>query len=410
MLQRHQQIQPKIAWEAHIGSIQSRNNIISQGAFIYIGTCGEKWNQADRGDGVYCLRAATGEIVWFSPTYSDVNEITLARTDLIVPTDSGEIFILEKKSGAIKNVLRLDGPIFSKPLVRISERTWSAIIVSAHGKIYELDAGQNVAISLGDLGYPVRANLTYLDVAPFPILLVLTETGYLMKCTLFNGKIKAETVRQIKYIGFNSRTRNLNIEDTDAYLHAVPARENNLIFGGYARDTYYDDAPLYCINVETGEELWRAHHLAGINFGNCRTTPLIVGGELVVSLSYADSVYFLNKYNGRVSGEILLGQTVFQQWSSPVAIGKSHAVVSRIDGVVSVIDIRHRKLVASVSLAAAEIERLKSTEPIGAFPLGPWEPPIGGICGTPLVKGNRIFVGATSGRLVAIDVFARQST
>ena len=80
-----------------------------------------------------------------------------------------------------------------------------------------------------------------------------------------------------------------------------------------------------------------------------------------------------------------------------------------MDGVCSVIDVQEGKLVASISLATAEAEalmRINENRPYesNSYALYPGDVPIGGICGTPLVVYNRVFVGTTSGQVTALKL------
>lgn len=384
-----------IVWQVQVGSFQSRSSIVLDGGEVYVGTCGDEWNVRDRLDGVHCLSWETGKERWFTPTLADVNEIAVAGADLIVPTDSGDVLVLDREDGGIRRILNAGSAVLGRPIVYRSFGSWSALFASIDGSVFWLEGGANELKCLGKVEGGLRASLVPLGNDAF---LAAAENGGLYKGEMKSGELLSHSVIDLPTTGFGASPS----------ISASPLVTGNLAFVGYARDTYYDSPAVACIDHQREEIVWIAP--AGeSSFGNVRSTPALVDGLLVVASSYSDSVQLLDPKSGIIVAEVLLGQSVYQQWSAPVPLGPHHVGLGRVDGVYSIIDVRARRLVASISLATAATERLTSvgrhTHSNGTFALYPGEAaPSGAICATPAYDGRRLIVGTTDGRLTAVDV------
>lgn len=389
-----------ILWNTKVGSIQSRTSLIVSGDYLYVGTCGDSWNKRDRKDGVHCLNVRTGRDVWFSPTLSDVNEMALVGKDLIVPTDVGDVLVIDVTDGEIRFIVRADSAVYGKPIVYRSLGGWSAILASVEGTIYRLESGAQELVPIGGIGGGLRANLSPIGYDAF---LAATENGRLVKARMSNGVILSHEIASIPPGKFGG---------TPA-ISASPIMMGDLAFVGYARETYDENAAVACINVRTEELAWTGGKVED-HVGNVRTTPVIVDDKLIVASAYTNAIHLLDPASGLVTGSVQLGQSVFQQWSSPVALSDRHVAVGRVDGVCSIIDVRTEKLVTSISLATADTEKLAQREDLHdgeTFQLYPGEPaPAGAICGTPTVDGRTLILGTTDGNVAAISLDLQTSS
>lgn len=392
------QLKPHFNWKARVGGIQSRSRIIQHRDTIIVGTCGESWNKRDGRDGVYCLSKLNGNQIWFTPTLSDVNEFVLAGSNLIVPTDAGDVIVLDANSGAIGNILRADAPVLGAPIVHRVPGGWTAIFASLIGTIYSLSAHDRELRILGSIDGGIRAALTSLDPDTF---IAVTETGSVVKTTVEHNRLHSHEIARApasKYGGPVSITATPLIVGRHAYV-------------GYARETYDALPAVFCIDTLREEIVWKASPAGPKDyFGNTRTTPIIINNKLAIASAYTDSLLFLDPNNGAVINQTKLGQATFQQWSSPIIVGSNMIAVGRVDGVLSIIDSDEQKLLASVSLATAATERLRESdagetgEP--TFKLYPGEPaPEGAICGTPVSSDGTIYVGTTDGTLASIRMY-----
>lgn len=393
-------LSPREAWRQHIGGIQSRNSFVSNGTRLYIGTCGDVWNVRDRNDGVYCLSRADGEIQWFTPTTADVNELCLAGSSILAPTDAGDVFVLNAMTGDIEAVYRADSAVLGKPLVIDSVGGWSAIFASLAGTIYLIGEHSRDLHPLGEISGGIRASLVSLSPSEF---VAATEDGRLVK-----GLVRD---RELLTHELASAPPDTQWGDPVSFT-AAPVLAGNKLYGGYARSTYGDHPAVFCFDLKDDRIEWvaKAEVGVGISFGNVRTTPALIGDKLVVASAYTEGVDIIEARTGKFVQRVVLGQNVFQQWSSPVPAGSDRIALGRIDGVCSVIDVVAGSLVAAISLETAETERLaelnKSDEYSKEnFALYPGEPaPDGAICGTPYSDDGMLFAGTTNGVVIGVQL------
>ena len=384
------------AWRTQVGGLQSRNRVLDGGEVLFVGTCGDTWNVRDRSDGVHCISKRTGQSLWFTATLADVNEMVLAGTDLLVPTDIGDLIIIDAATGAIKTIHRVDSAVLGQPLVYRFGSRWSALFASVAGVIYSVDSNDDQLLALGTLDGLIRANLVPTGPQGF---LAATDSGQIIKVSMDHNDLQSEVLARApsgKYGG-------------GASITATPLLAGDLAYVGYARSTYDDEPAVFCLNWRSGELLWSAQGRADETYGNVRTTPALIGDRLAIASAYSDAILFVDAATGTYIGDVKLGQSVFQQWSSPVSVGTDIVALGRVDGVVSLIDSRSLKLLTSISLQTAGSEPLTKlpSGPSGdeVFGLYPGEPaPAGAICGTPLSSDNMLYVGTTDGHLGAISI------
>jgi len=393
-------------WVASVGSIHSRNNLLAASeSRLIVSTSGLDWNIQDPSDGIYCLDTFSGRVLWFARTKGDANEISLVGGWVVAPTDAGEVQVISLDQGQTEHVHHVGSPVFGKPHTVEHFGDWTASFVAHNGSVWILtDRGANCR-QVGEIKGRVRATPAPLNDGSF---VIASEEGDVFRCSFHRNGFSAHKIASLEYMGFGAAG-----QSQPAVISAKPLVHRNRIYLGFARDTYYDELPLVCLDPRGGI-IWHNGRVRDLSifdnknpgFGNVRTTPLLAGGRLIVTPAYSDSVYFLDPNTGIVRDRVRLGQNVFQQWASPVAIGSKHVAVGRVDGVLSVIDIVSTRLAASISLATPETEtvtRHNAGKPYPAdYSLLPGEVPVGGICGTPTVVGRRIYVGTTSGQLASI--------
>ncbi|GGO99257.1 PQQ-binding-like beta-propeller repeat protein [Stakelama pacifica] len=387
----------RIVWKIQIGSIQSRNTMIVQGGHLFLGTCGKRWNQRDKDDGVYCIDVKSGEVVWFTPTLSDVNEIVVVGRQIIAPTDSGDVFVIDSANGEIAEIYRADSPVFGEPLTFQAVGAWKAFFASHLGTFYYVESGSSILHTLGERGGGFRAGLMPIGSDGF---VAVAENGDVLKGSLQTGKLLTHPIALApdgEFAGGTSISSRPLVIGDKAYI-------------GFARCTYDRNPAVFCVDLREESVVWAASNSdEKESFGNCRTTPVMVANKLVVASAYTDRLAFLSPDTGELIGGVKLGLNVFQQWSSPVQISPHHVAIGRVDGVCSIVDVVNEELVSSISLATPETERLGRVN-LGKeyqehnYGLYPGEPaPVGGICGTPSVSGSSLFVGTTAGTLARID-------
>lgn len=149
-----------VIWKANIGRIHSKNRILVDQDRVVVGTCGHHWNVDDDEDGVSLLDTKTGEVIWFTPTHSDVNTICRAGLHLLCPTDRGDAFLLNAALGTVSGLFKFDSALLSRPLVwQYDEEKWDALAISAAGTVYRIGPTPRDIAVIGNIGEPIRADL-----------------------------------------------------------------------------------------------------------------------------------------------------------------------------------------------------------------------------------------------------------
>ncbi|MFT2093265.1 PQQ-binding-like beta-propeller repeat protein [Acidiphilium multivorum] len=394
-----------VVWKVNVGRIHSKNCIVVDDNRLFIGTCGQHWNVDDDEDGVVCLDAKTGSRIWFTPTGCDVNGICRAGRHLLCPTDRGSIFVLDANSGEVAGIFDLDAPALSKPLVwHQDDERWEAIAISASGTIYRLEHTLRDIQTAASLREPVRADVVDIGSPAKRAFVAVTESGLVIRCEIKENQISPRILNRLTYTTPTFSECETECK-TASVIHAAPATEGNAIFVGYARNTYYSTPPLICIDAVTGKEIWRAGQLPTEHCGNCRTTPVVIGPYLIAAFAYSDSLHLFDKRTGAFLAAIRVGPLVFQQWSAPIKFGEHRILFGRIDGRLSIIDLNDKVLLAFISLAKGKLkfEPFDDLQCDRPYPLGPRRRPLG-ICGTPTIVEDSVFVGTTSGELFAINL------
>lgn len=396
---------PQFLWNKRTGRILSRNNIIVEADSVFVGTCGHHWNEEDGNDGVGRWDRHTGDSIWFRPTGADVNEIVCTGEHLICPTDAGSIFVLDSASGDVASIHHLDSAALSRPLVWHHHGDWRAVTASAKGTVYGFGPPGSDARILGELREPVRANPVDIGSYMERAFIVATKTGCLVRCEYIDHHFTAQSLSRIKYHAHRVPNGAEPPNETGT-IHAAPAMAGHHLYVPFARDSYYKTPPLVCVDTNSGEIIWRASTVPGQgDVGNCRTTPIVDGSNLVAALAYSNSLHIFDRATGALRQTVELGPTVYQQWSAPAHFSAGRVVIGRVDGVLSVVDVTEGKLIASVSLATKDTKysAIGDDSRDKAYDLTPGRRALG-ICGTPTVLDGIAYVGTASGDLVAIQL------
>jgi outer membrane protein assembly factor BamB len=190
-------------------------------------------------------------------------------------------------------------------------------------------------------------------------------------------------------------------------LAAQPCLAGSLILQGLVRDTYYDDPPLVAIDSRTMSLQWiaRAPPDPG-GFGNLRGAPAVVGQEAILAPAYAAGLCAVSLQTGQMSWNLDLSQQMFEQWSAPVAMGKS-ILIGRHDGYLHKVSCERRRREWSMYLgehgqAGAAMPGSQAPPEFSdssAWAAGSSSP----ILATPTLDRGRLYVGTHEGWLYCIS-------
>jgi hypothetical protein len=390
-------MRPVIRWQAFVGRLHWRNNIHVEGGQLYITSCGARWNQDDRGDGVYCLDADSGEQRWAFNSAGDANEALIHGDCLVVGTDAGQLTLLDKATGTVKHECRVWHPIFARPFALDSDRNAHIFAISHQGVVMMAKPEAGTISEMTTLPFPLRANPAVSENGQSAIL--FGETGEIARAWCENGSL------QWKQIGTKSYRPPGAAARRNAGLVASPVLEGSSVIGGAVRDSYYSASPLF--RFDTAQEKfiwgeWDEEPRGDRNpFGNLRSQSLVVGDEVIFAPAYAAALYAADKATGEIRWKLPVGNELLQQWSSPVQVDERRVLLARADGVLYQIDIAERKIEWALSLLVTPSE-MQAANRAGKFGPGPSDAAHNGITATPAWHNGRIFLGTTEGQLFCI--------
>ncbi|MEH2562654.1 outer membrane protein assembly factor BamB family protein [Bradyrhizobium sp. AZCC 2289] len=399
-----------LLWSIDVGRMHSRNNIIVREDVAFLSSSGALWNVDDPKDGVYCIDLNSGRIIWFTETYSDANEISIVDNVLLVGTDSGKVFAIDVGSGLIFSKFQAEEPVYTRAIELERPSGKIGILVSHAGEVIQYDTRAKRFSVLGRLPYGVRANPTRVASASF---LVASQAGVITLAELIDDQINSRTMFEVKphkasgQFDFMLEVRGIS---------SIVVKADRAVVS-YARNTYDRRPPIVCFSLKTGEKLWDAGRVQTASrsevpeFGNSRIVPAVWNNLLLSTFSYNDAVHAFSLDNGKWMWRQRLDDSYFQNWSSPI-VQDELLYVARINGVLSVLDLKTRKLLSSYSVEVFESsESPTSVDEPESWPKNPSEFKAGpypsqkivaGICSTPAIWKRMILIGTASGKLCCL--------
>jgi outer membrane protein assembly factor BamB len=388
---------PVIRWRAFVGRIHWRNNIQIDGDNLYVTSCGARWNEDDRGDGIYCLDAATGATRWAFNSAGDANEAFIRGDSIAVGTDAGQLALLDKATGALRQEHRVWHPIFARPFA--FDRDDPRIFAISHkGIVLMADTDAGKISEVATFPFPVRANPAVSADAQYAI--IFGETGEIARAWRDGDAFKWELLAAKSYRPPGTAARR------KAGLVAPPMIDGASVIGGAIRDTYYSVPPLFCFDTAQKRFLWGERdeetRSSDNPFGNLRSAPLVMDAEVIFAPAYAAALYGADKSSGEIRWRIPAGTELLQQWSGPIAVNARHVVLARADGILYQFDVKERTIEWALSLIVTPSE-MQAANRSGKFGPGPSEAAHNGITATPLWHNGRIFLGTTEGQLFCIE-------
>jgi outer membrane protein assembly factor BamB len=389
---------PKIRWRAFMGRVHWRNTIDVEDGRLYLTSCGARWNQDDHGDGVYCLDAESGARLWAFNSAGDPNEALIHGDCVVVGSDAGQLALLDKATGTLKQECRLWHPIFARPFVLESGNGAHIFAVSHKGVVMMANPGADKITEVTTLPFAVRANPAVSTDGRFAIL--FGETGEIVRAACEDGAFTWELLATKSYRPAEAAARR------NAGLVAAPVLDGESVIGGVTRDRYYNAPPLFCFDLEEKTFLWGERDEEPRDkdnpFGNLRSRPLIMDDQVIFAPAYAAALYAADRKTGEIRWKVPVGKELLQQWSSPVQVDERRVLLARADGIVYQIDIAERKIEWGLSLLVTPSE-VQAANRSGKLGPGPSEAAHNGITATPTCHAGRIFLGTTEGELFCIE-------
>lgn len=394
---------PSIKWSTYIGKQKWKNTPLLIGNSVFVGSAGNKWNEDDENDGIYCLDVTSGTIQWMYPTNSDVNELSCFDGLIIGGCDDGRVHCISSKTGKNKWVTELDSGVVSKIYKYAGYSEERLILVCYNGKIYFLNLNNGQIKNKIELKENVMSNIEFLNNSNQRILFVPTVQGTLYELKESFDSFIIASATTITYPDKFSETG-----FSKAELYSPPFISGDKMYIGFARQTYYDYPAILCLNINTKDVVWHASDPSnrGSQFGNIRTNLLENDGQIIFTHPYSNELVGLEKNTGEVRWITKTGRSMFQQWASPVK-NNNGFYLSRYDGYLYKIHISSKKRQWGIYLGQNDDAGVvfDSSQQVGnENEHAAWELFKGySLISTPVLHNQSLIVGSDEGILYCLD-------
>ena len=319
---------PLIKWSTSVGKQKWKNTPLIIGNLIFVGSAGNKWNEDDENDGIYCLDFNSGLIQWVHQTSSDVNEISYFDGFIVGGCDDGSVHCISSKTGDLKWVSNLGTGVVSKIYKYAGHSEERLIVTCYNGEVYFLNLNNGDVLDKIELEGKIMSNIEFLNNSNQIILYIPTVEGILYELKETFDSFVVSSATEITYPD--------NYNDSGfstAELYSPPFIQGDKLYIGFARQTYYDYPAIVCLDANSKEVLWYASDPSkkGSHFGNVRSNLLEDNGQIIFTHPYSNELVGLNKTTGEIDWITNLGRSMFQQWASPVK-NDNGFYLSRYDG------------------------------------------------------------------------------
>lgn len=378
---------PKILWKTEIGIQGYLNNSIVVKNKIYIGSSGLEHNKSDRKDGIYCINAANGQIIWHHKTPKDACGVAYSDGIIVTTGDDGYLRGINAESGKQVWEMNRRGPLYSQPLI-ISGK---AYIGDESGNVVAVEAATGKLLwqkKITDSN--VRGGLSSDGKKVFSAFVNGTVAALSM-----DGNIAWQTTCDRKSFWDDSREA--------AEIYATPTVTGNILVIPYARDTYYEFPAIQALDKNTGKLLWEAtdDSGSGISHGNIRSSVAVWKDLMLYGNPYSNKLIALNLSDGTFAWDVEMGVSTWPHWPSPV-IANNMLYMGRNDGGFYAVNLMEKILAWELYLGkSSHAGDMKNVED---KPRGDWKPEFGeSIYATASIsKSGTIFIGSGDGWLYAI--------
>jgi len=250
-------------------------------------------------NGVYCLNAQDGQLLWYFPTAGDAMPTpAYAHGSLFLSTGDGNIYGISAKTGHKEWVTHVGGIAnMSSPAVW-QHRVF--VSMSVIPNLYALDTQNGKVLWKGTI--PGAANTGMGDVSP-AVWHGIVVMDAVANPRLIDGKPTLQTIVR----AYNARTGHVlwthdmgRGPKVPAFKGGVPMISHNTVFVGSPITSDYQ-----AIDIRTGHVAWTWHVPNAGPAGAGRGAPTYNEGVLYISTG--PDLYALNPHNGHVIGHRAIG-------------------------------------------------------------------------------------------------------
>lgn len=381
---------PRIRWKAAVGIQGYLNGPLLMGKTVYVPSSGTLHNKPDPQDGLHALDLATGDVRWHAPALLDANGAVVAGDLVVFTADDGNVYAVERATGAERWRVGGGAAVYSTPLV-----LGDAVVVgNADGDVTAraLDTGAT------QWQHRYRGAIRGGLASDGGRIFVVSQGG---DVAALDPKGREQWRVEVTRTSFGGSGE----EPIQGYNAPVVDRTRLIV--PFARDTTYAEGPaLVVFAIDSGIEVWRATktsaRVAGVDWANIRSSPAVAEGMIVWPEAYSNELAAIDSTTGAFEFRIEIGACYFPQYASPVVAG-SMAYVPRHDGTLHAVDLRSRKAVWAFHLGDAAPA---GPRPPGAAGTGScqWDPPGFPLYAPPAIAADgTILVGSGEGYLYALE-------
>jgi outer membrane protein assembly factor BamB len=374
---------PKIRWKAKVGIQGFLNGPLAVGRVVIVPSSGSRHNMPDPDDGVHALDLSTGRRAWHARLPADANGVLATPDRVIVTCDDGHVRALELRSGKELWKQKGEGKMYSHPL-RVGEHV---VVGDAAGFVRAFALSDGKPLWQVQLAGAIRGGAAADDT----LIYVVSQGGDAVALRPNGKQVWRTTIERPAWDGGGRQ------HPIEAYSPPVISGESLIV--PFSRDTYYTDQPgVLALDRRNGRVRWRAKGPG--EWGNVRSTPVLVGGLLIWGEPYSGDVAAIHVNTGRMAYRATIGGCYFPQWASPAASGDV-VYLPRFDGSLYALRAASGKLLWQTYLGEAALAGKPSP---AAARSCEWQVPSGDSLYSPaaIAEDRTLLVGSGEGYLYAI--------
>lgn len=381
---------PKVRWKAEIGIQGYLNNPVIANGLVFVGSSGKEHNKSDPLDGVYCLDAASGKMLWHFRTDEDACGVAFWRDRIFATGDDGFLRCLAARDGKPLWKLKCEGRLYCQPLIFQD----MVLVGDASGCVVAVDPATGA----------VRWR-TKVANAPATVRGGLAASIEYVYAVFVDGSVAC-----LDPAGRTKWTRRISEKNQ---FYPAPTVDDGVVYLGYARDTFYTTAAIVALDAGTGKTKWglpdrpdSEQGQIGGDFTNIRSSFAVWKGLLLYGETYSNELAAYGADSGKKQWSVDLGKPMFPHWPSP-AIAGNVLYLPRHDGAIYAVDLESRKMIWQMYLG--DVAQVGPNLPAKIMPSGwehcAWDPAVGKpLYASPgLDSDGTIFVGSGQGWLYAIE-------
>jgi eukaryotic-like serine/threonine-protein kinase len=375
---------PKIRWKAKVGIQGYLNGPLAVGNLAILPSSGARHNLPDPQDGVVALDLATGRRVWHAPMLGDANGALAIEDRVVATSDDGHVRALDIRTGKERWKQKGEGKMYSHPL-GLGDRV---IVGDELGYVRAFALSDGKPLWQVQLSGAIRGGAS----SDGKQIYAVSQGGDAIALRPDGKPVWRVTVDRPPWEG---RGKNQPVE-----AYSPPVVSGDSLFVPFSRDTYYSDQPgVLALDKRTGRVRWRAKGPG--DWGNVRTTPVLVGGLLIWGEPYSGDVAAVHANTGRMAYRATIGPCYFPQWASPAAAGDV-VYLPRFDGSLYALRAASGKVLWQIYLG--EAARAGSARPASPPDRCEWQVPSGDSLYAPIAiaEDGTLLVGSGEGYLYAL--------